>query len=65
MTPRMTAVATGDTLETLALAAAVPPAVFEEILIAQPDRSIAARILTTMERVPRTALRLACTGALG
>ena len=65
MTPKTTAVATGDTLDTLTLAAAAPLAVPEEILTAQPDRSIAARKMTTVERVPRTVFRLARTGALG
>jgi hypothetical protein len=65
MTPKTTAVATGDTLETLTLAAAAPPPVLEEILTAQPDRSIAAKKMTTVERVPRTVFRLARTGALG
>jgi hypothetical protein len=65
MTPKTTAVATGDTLETLTLAAAAPTPVFEEILTAQPDRSIAARIKITAVRIPRTAFRLARTGALG
>jgi hypothetical protein len=65
MTPKTTAVATGDTLDTLTLAAAAPPPVFEEILTAQPDRSIAAKKSTTVERAPRTVFRLARTGALG
>jgi len=65
MTPKTTAVATGDTLETLALAAAAPPPVFEEILTAQADRWIAAKITTAMGRIPRTRFRLARTGALG
>jgi hypothetical protein len=65
MTPKTTAVATGDTLETLTLAAAAALPVFEEILTAQAESSIAAKIITTVERTPRTAFRLARTGALG
>jgi len=63
MTPTTTAVATGDTVEILALAAAAPLAVPEEILTAQPCRAIAAK--ANMGSNPRTASRLARTVALG
>jgi hypothetical protein len=65
MIPKTTAAATGDTLDALTLAAAAPLPVFEEILTAQPDRSIAAKKIAMVEKVPRTVFRLACTGALG
>jgi hypothetical protein len=57
----MIAAPSGEPLETLALEA--PPAVFEEIRIAQPGRATAARAM--MESIARTELRLARTGALG
>ena len=60
----MTAVATGETVEALALAAALAP-MFEEILTAQPSKAIAVKLAAVMETNPRTAFRLARTGVLG